>query len=66
MTEQDCYDLYSKVYFEQMTVEQLEEAYENANVPKSLLCQGLLASLRMALGKPVNQERLGRSVGGFI
>jgi hypothetical protein len=40
MTEQDCLDLYEKVYFEHLTVEQLEEAYENPHVPRSLLCKG--------------------------
>jgi hypothetical protein len=60
MTDDDCYNLYSRVYFEHLTVEQMEEAYENDCVPRALLCEGLFTSLRMALGKPVNQERLGR------
>ena len=56
MTEQDCMDLYSKVYFEHLTVDQLDEAYDNSHVPKSLLCRGLLTALRLALGKPVTEQ----------
>lgn len=61
MTVEDCNEIYSKVFFEHLTVEQLEEAYENPHVPRNLLCEGMFISLRMALGKPVNQERLGRT-----
>lgn len=49
MTEQDCLDLYGKVYFEHLTVEQLEEAYENPHVPRNLLCEGLSGIIRIQI-----------------
>jgi hypothetical protein len=47
LTEEYCGEIFSKVCFEHMTIDQLEEAYKNEHVPRNLLCEGLLNSLRM-------------------
>ncbi|KAI9205386.1 uncharacterized protein BJ171DRAFT_581067 [Polychytrium aggregatum] len=47
------FELFEKISFEKMTVEQLEEASASPLVPKQLLVKGLLISLKLAKGLPV-------------
>lgn len=61
ISDEYCYELYAAINFQNMTVDELEEAFHNPQVPHSLLCQGLLTSLKRALGKPAeNNQTISR------
>ncbi|KAJ3297730.1 hypothetical protein HK104_000208, partial [Borealophlyctis nickersoniae] len=55
LNEKQVFELFSKVSYEKLTLEQVEEVLAESLVPREFLCRGLLLGLKMAKGIPVQQ-----------